>query len=54
MSNQMHRWLVTVNDAPLRCGFCAEKIMGSGTGPLGVLIEAVSRHTETCPSGLAN
>jgi hypothetical protein len=51
---RLRLWLLTINDAPLRCGFCDEIIIGSGTGTVHVLLEAIERHAETCEQGLSD
>lgn len=39
---------LTISDAPLRCGDCGEIIIGSGTGALWILLDAIAAHWERC------
>lgn len=45
-------WGIVVEGAPLRCASCDHAILGSGEGPVRVLLEAVTRHLAEC-HGLA-
>lgn len=51
---RLRLWLLTINGAPLRCGFCDEPIIGSGTGTVHVLLEAVERHADQCTQGISD
>ena len=44
----LNDWPIVISDAPIRCGRCDERIIGSGTGPLSVLSDAIKRHRATC------
>lgn len=44
----MGGWPIEVQDAPILCGFCCEPVMGSGYGPISVLLGILTDHTSRC------
>lgn len=39
-------WVIVVEGAPVRCAPCGRPILGSGEGPVRVLLEAAARHLQ--------
>lgn len=36
--------VIEINDAPLRCARCGEALIGTGAGPVSVLVEILTAH----------
>lgn len=47
--DRLNDQLLTVSDAPIRCGVCQAEILGTGIGPFYVIKDAVEEHWRVCP-----